>query len=109
MSRIVAVTGEDPAYGFSLVGVETVACSHTNEALAAIRSAGTDVGIVIVEQRFLEEFDPRTRKELETQIKPLVVSVPFSMVWSPAPGLQGDDLIARLIRQAVGYQLNIHL
>ena len=109
MSRIVSVTREDPAYGFSLAGIDTVVCLTSSEALAAVRSVEDDVGIVVVEVCFLDGLDPRTKKELENQTKPLVVSVPFSMIWRPDARLGSDDVIARLIRHAVGYQLNIHL
>jgi vacuolar-type H+-ATPase subunit F/Vma7 len=111
LSRVAVVAGEDLVLGFSLAGVSTVVCSDPADVLSAIDAAKNDyhAGMVIVEERLLSGLDPRVLRDIEQQIDPLIVSIPVELVWSMEPEISRDDLVSKLIRQAVGYQLNIQL
>ena len=111
MSRVAVVAGDDVLLGFSLAGVSTVLCNDPSDVLSAIEAAKTDyeAGIVIVEERLMEKLDTRVLRDIERQIDPLIVPIPIRLVWSAEPEVSRDDLVSKLIRQAVGYQLNIQL
>jgi hypothetical protein len=40
---------------------------------------------------------------------PLIIEVPGTIQWREEQALPFDDYVARLVRRAVGYQLNIKL
>jgi vacuolar-type H+-ATPase subunit F/Vma7 len=95
--------------GFGLAGVHLVPCANSEEAVAAVQSLleNRDQGIVIVEEELIADIDPHVKAELLKRPVPLVVPIPGELIWKNTDEVPRDDLIARLIRQAVGYQLNI--
>ena len=106
-----AVVHEDFGLGLELAGVVVSTYRDRSGAVRALREAvsSREYGIVITEQEFFDSLDPRYRKELMRRTQPLVVPVPAEMSWKDVEEIPEDDLVARLIRQAVGYQVNIQL
>jgi vacuolar-type H+-ATPase subunit F/Vma7 len=111
LSRILAVVREDLAAGFALAGVEVAPAADGQAARAALSAAlsGGQYGVVIVEQELLSAMDEGTRAEAAASVVPLVIAVPGEMRWREAEEAPADDYVARLVRRAVGYQLNIKL
>jgi vacuolar-type H+-ATPase subunit F/Vma7 len=111
LSRVLALLRRDLGSGFALAGVEVAAAADAGAARAALVSAMTSgvYGMVIVEEEFLNGMDETARRELEASTMPLVIAVPGAMAWREEEEAPSDDYIARLIRRAVGYQLNIKL
>ena len=111
MSRVLAVVREDLAAGFALAGVEVTRCADADDARTAMTAAlgGSIYGVVIVEQELLSAMDETTRAEAAASIVPLVVAVPGEMRWRDVEEAPADDYVARLVRRAVGYQLNLRL
>ena len=111
MSRVTAVVHEDLSLGFGLSGVALVPCANGEQAVEAIRRlvADRDQGIVIVEEEFLEGLDERERETFLKRTIPLIVPIPGKLEWRGSEEVPHDDYVARLVRQAVGYQLNINL
>jgi vacuolar-type H+-ATPase subunit F/Vma7 len=64
---------------------------------------------VIVEEELLNGMEEADRRALEASTVPLVIAVPGAMAWQGGEEPPSDDYVARLIRRAVGYQLNIKL
>lgn len=109
MSRIAAVLRTDLHYGFSLAGIQSFPCANHREQMERLAELieDRDVGMVIIDEDFLDEMEPMRRKDLLKQTRPLLVPIPSRLQWSDSEELTEDDLIHQLIRQAVGYQLNI--
>jgi len=97
LSKVTALVHEDLGLGFSLAGVVAKNCSSSDDALALLTELtdDRDQGIIIVEEELLTGIDPRVRP------------IPGTLLWKTAGEVPVDELIARLIRQALGYQLNI--
>ncbi|HUX12276.1 MAG TPA: V-type ATP synthase subunit F [Spirochaetia bacterium] len=111
MSKVSAVVHEDLGLGFGLAGVLLVTCANNVEALEALHLLveDRDQGIIIVEEEFLAEFEEHEREALLKRTIPLIVPIPGRLEWQGTEEIPQDDYVARLIRQAVGYQLNINL
>lgn len=109
MSRITAVVHEDLGMGFGLAGVAVMQCATSEEAMNAVQMLVQDreQGIIVIEEEFFDGVDPRVKEMLLKRTVPLVLPVPGTLVWHDTEEVPRDDLVARLIRQAVGYQLNI--
>ena len=108
MSKLLAVVNEDLGMGFNLAGIPTIKGENSWQRLKlAIDSH--EFGMIIVEQELLDGLDPSLRRDLLRGTKPLIVPIPGRLAWTDVEEPSRDDLVARLIRQAVGYQLNIRL
>lgn len=109
MSKIAAVFQTDVHYGFSLAGIQSYGCSSHKEQAEKLSELLEDreIGMIIIDEDFIDSIDASRRKELLKQTRPLLVPVPGDLRWSDSEEISRDDLIHQLIRQAVGYQLNI--
>lgn len=109
MSRITALVHEDLGLGFRLAGVVAKQCSSSEETVALLTelTEDRDQGIIIVEEELLNAIDGRARELLLRRTVPLVLPIPGTLLWKTSGEVPVDELIARLIRQALGYQLNI--
>jgi vacuolar-type H+-ATPase subunit F/Vma7 len=111
LSKVLAILREDLGAGFTLAGVEVARAADPAAARSLLASAlgrGT-YGVVIVEEEFLAAMDEETRAAAAASTTPLVIGVPGEMRWREVEEAPADDYVARLIRRAVGYQLNIRL
>jgi vacuolar-type H+-ATPase subunit F/Vma7 len=111
LSKVLALLHKDLGSGFALAGVEIAVTADLETARAALDAAMSSgaYGMVIVEEELLGGMEETTRRELEASTVPLVIAVPGAMAWREEEEAPSDDYIARLIRRAVGYQLNIKL
>jgi len=109
LPRVLALAREELCLGFALTGLECKACAGKDEAVKAIVEAADagDVAILIVEEWLLEGIDPRMRAEFQRRAKPLLVAVPGELAWEVAEGRAPDDLVADLVRRAVGGRIGI--
>jgi len=111
MSKVVAVLGEQAALGFALTGVEVIRVRDPAAARGVLLEAAENEehGLVIVEEALLESLDDAGREALLARNVPLVIPVRLDLHWAPEGKGAEDDYVAKLIRRAVGYQLNIQL
>lgn len=103
MNRIVVLTPSDADPGFACAGAsqhavppgETAATLHQ-----ALQEAGS--GVVILDERLVTEIGEEMLHELEE-------GWPGVLVVLPAPGGigVGEDYATRLIRRAIGYQVQV--
>lgn len=104
MKRIVVITPVDARHGFALSGV-LQRTAAPEELLPMLRELAADplTGVVIVDERLLAGPAGDDIESLERRWPGLVVVL-------PAPekaALAEEDYIARLIRQAIGYQVRL--
>jgi vacuolar-type H+-ATPase subunit F/Vma7 len=111
MPRVLAVLGGEAALGFSLTGMEVLRVRDPGAASPALREAAEnpEAGLVIVEEALLAALPPGERERLLASSRPLFIPVRIDLAWVPEGQHPEDDYVARLIRHAVGYQLNIQL
>ena len=111
MYKVLAIAGEDLSIGFSLVGIDTHSTENPTEAAEVLADAinGVEYGIVIIDEELASQFDEKTTKRMLASKIPLVISIPGKMHWRDTEALPSDDHVAKLIRQAVGYQLNVKI
>ena len=111
MSRILALVRPDFGSGFALTGMDVGRVADAGELRSALGAAvgGTTYGMVVVEEELMAGLDESDRAALLSVTVPLVIEVPGALEWKEAGGAPAEDYVARLIRRAVGYQLNIKL
>ena len=110
MSRVLAILREDLGSGFALAGVEVRKAKDRVAGRDALRAAiaGRAYGVIVVEEELLQSLSPETREQVDAATVPLVIAIPGEMLWQEQAA-PADDYVARLIKRAVGYQLNINV
>ncbi len=91
--------------GFALTGVETFVSdlgTRTQEILSELITR-KDIGIVIIPEEHLADFDPRTRKKLDELQMPLIVPIPMERRETASP----EKYVSQLVRRAIGYEIKI--
>jgi vacuolar-type H+-ATPase subunit F/Vma7 len=111
LSRILAVLREDLGSGFALAGIDIRTVADGEGLRAALDDAVTDrsFGMLIVEEELMQEIPVEVRTGYAAVTVPLIIEVPGTVRWREEQALPFDDYVARLVRRAVGYQLNIKL
>ncbi len=111
MRRVLGIFRDELAAGFTLAGVEVSRVRDSAGAREVLQGVtdGTEYGLVIIEESLLEGLEERERERLDALNIPLVVPVPGELRWRTEAEPPADDAVARLIRRAVGYQLDIRL
>lgn len=111
MSRILALVRPDLGTGFSLTGIDVGRVADTWQLRAALLAAvkGGRYGMVVVEEELMAGLDDDERAAFGAVTLPLIMEVPGGLEWKEAAEAPEEDYVARLIRRAVGYQLNIKL
>jgi vacuolar-type H+-ATPase subunit F/Vma7 len=111
LSKVLALVSEDLGAGFALTGVEVSTAADAAAARVALEAAIASgaYALVIVEEELMAGMDPDLRSAYFALTVPLIIEVSGAMAWREAAEGPSDDYVARLIRRAVGYQLNIKL
>jgi len=88
-----------------LTGVEVIEAKDAKEAedkvLEAMESG--KYGIIILEEEFLEKFDPRNKTKILESVVPLVV--PISVTLSSKMSV--EEYLEMVVRRAIGYQIKV--
>jgi vacuolar-type H+-ATPase subunit F/Vma7 len=105
--RVRAVTGPALAAGFRLSGIAADEVPDADAAAARVGALGArgDVGIILVEQRLLDDMGDAARREVERRAVPIVVPVP-APEWEAGRGA-AEDIILELLRRAIGYRVRL--
>jgi vacuolar-type H+-ATPase subunit F/Vma7 len=111
LSKALALLRQDLGAGFALAGVDVSLVTDPAGARAALDAAvaSGSYGIVIVEEELMSGMEEEIRKGFAASTVPLIIEVPGALAWREVEEAPTDDYVARLIRRAVGYQLNIKL
>ena len=109
--KVLAISEKELAKGFSLAGIETLTVSDAKQASEALVNiiSGGKYGIVIMDEKLSSGLDKQVKTALSRSNGPMLVSIDGELRWRDTEKLPCDDYVARLIRRAVGYQLNIKL
>ncbi len=110
MYKVLAIGDKDLCAGFALAGIEARCADKllAGEVLSWAINSG-EYGIVIIDEELRDALDDPTRRLISGRNVPLVIAVPGQMRWRDQEKPVQDEYIAALIRQAVGYQLDIQL
>jgi vacuolar-type H+-ATPase subunit F/Vma7 len=109
--KVLAISEKELAKGFSLAGIETLTVSDAKQASEALVNiiSGGKYGIVIMDEKLSSGLDKQVKTALSSGDGPILVSIDGELRWRDTERLPQDDYVARLIRRAIGYQLNIKL
>jgi vacuolar-type H+-ATPase subunit F/Vma7 len=110
MPRVLAVLGEQAALGFALTGMEVLRVRDPAAARLALREAAENAEAGLdVEEALLAHLEGPERERLLASNRPIFIPIRIELAWVPEGQALEDDYVAKLIRHAVGYQLNIQL
>ena len=106
MYRYVVVTDPESAPAFLLGGLEVRQPPADEDAEGVILDCLGDpeVGLIAVNERYMELLDPETRARLETSILPAVI--PFPDLRDVVTGY-GEEHVSRIIQRAIGYRIRL--
>ncbi len=109
MYKVIAIGGRDFCTGFALAGIETrmVTESTTQEVFTQVLAL-PDLALVILDEQWSDSWEQARPSTLKARL-PIMIPVPGRMRWRDVEKPGEDQYIATLIRQAVGYQLDIQL
>ena len=110
MYKVLAIGSADLCAGLALAGIEVRRADHAAvaETLSAAIGSG-EYGIIIIDEDLSDGVDEMVRRQTSGGSIPLVIAVPGRMRWHDSERSSRNQRIAALIRQAVGYQLDIQL
>lgn len=111
MYKVLVILPREMGGGFALTGVEVQRVNDAAAGEKALEAAmeNEEYGIVVIDEGLMEEMDQRRVDRYFAQNVPLIIPLPGELVWRDVEDMKQDDYVARLIRHAVGYQLNIQL
>ncbi len=107
MPRLVVLTDYDTGLGFQLAGAEVYKAKSSAEAEAGLNSLmlEKDIGIIAINEDFLEGFSENVKKRIEAGRHPIIFPFPSIKKWEEAA--PPEEYVALLIRRAIGYHLKI--
>ena len=109
MYKIVAIGGQEFCAGFALAGIDTrLVTESTAEDMFIRVLSQEDLALVILDEQWHASLE-RLRSESLQALLPVVIPVPGQMRWRDVEKPDEDQYVATLIRQAVGYQLDIDI
>ncbi len=105
MGRLIVVTIPELVPGYQLAGVEAIAAATPEEAKTVLRQVFDqgEASLIVIPQNLLPKLDSRLRRQLETSIEPIVMTIPGSV--SSAPTGARRRYITELIRRAIGFHI----
>lgn len=106
MKKIVFMTPSDAEYGFKLTGLRHYVCADEDvEGTLRNITAEPVTGLVIIDERLLQNIEEEKLKEIESSWKGILVVLP-----SPEERkVEVEDYATRLIKRAIGYHVRLQL
>ncbi len=101
-SKIIAIGDAPLAMGFQLAGLQDVILTTKEDFQKNLEQAiaNPEFGIIIANEKMLDDIDWRLRKKLDALAYPVVVAIPDVSGES-----KGGDEIRSLIKRALGFDL----
>jgi len=104
MTRIIFITPEETPYGFAIAGFEQLLTDATlAEERLMLASAESDVGVIIIDERLLEQIEEEKLRQLHEKWPGILLVLPTPAGVVPVE----EDYLQRLIRRALGYHVRI--
>jgi vacuolar-type H+-ATPase subunit F/Vma7 len=109
--KVLAILPKELGAGFALTGMDVRRVTSNEDAETTLAEVVDDeqYGLIVVDESLTEEMDQRTLHRYMERNVPLIIPIPAQLIWQDIEEVQQDDYVAKLIRHAVGYQLNIQL
>jgi len=103
--KILVIMEKEVKPGFQLAGVEVWSAGEAQEAQNLMEQAMDDgkYGIIILEESFLDNFDPKVRNEILDSVVPLVVPINIK----EAKKMGARKYLEDMIRRAIGFQIRV--
>jgi V/A-type H+-transporting ATPase subunit F len=100
--KIIVLGDEDTVLGFRLAGVKEASVVTEKDADEKLQTAiaNSQAGIIIATQEIMRALSPKTRKQLATLSKPVVIEIPGKRDQSE-PG----QSINEMVKKAIGVEL----
>lgn len=107
MYKVMVVTDSESADGFRLAGVDVIGLTADDDQSAVISELLNDdsIGVLAVNQSFVDHLDERLRVRLEQSNRPVAVFIPAGR--QEVGGAQKREYVARLIRRAIGFDIKL--
>lgn len=107
MYKVTAITDQESADGFNLTPVETYVADSGEEAKKTLKKLINDdtVGIIIINDNFLEAIDERLQQKIDKLYRPVVVPVPAKKKVQITD--ERRSYLSSLIRRAVGFDIKL--
>lgn len=107
MYKMMVVTDNETADGFRLAGVDVRGVAPEEDCQAVLSEMLNDdsIGVMAVNQAFLNDIDERLRLRMERSNRPVVVLIPVGR--EQLGGAEKREYVARLIRRAVGFDIKL--
>ncbi len=102
---ILVIMGSEVKPGFQLTGVKVLEVSNIKDAEKKVLEAmdSGKYGIIILEEKFLNEFDPRNKSKILESVVPLVV--PISVTLSSTQSV--EEYLEMVVRRAIGFHIKV--
>lgn len=109
MRKVVVLTDPESADGFRLAGVDVLEVAEGDRVKIKKELVGLinddDVGVVAINDDFMNEVDEGTRARLDKLYRPIVVTIPAKTRLDV--GEPRTSYLAKMIRRAVGFDLKV--
>ena len=109
MRKLVVLTDPESADGFRLAGVEVLQVAEGDRAKIKQELVGLinddDVGVVAINDNFMNEVDEATRARIDKLYRPIIVAIPARIRLDV--GEARTSYLAKMIRRAVGFDLKV--
>ena len=105
MAQLVVITHPDQVAGFRLAGVETYPAAMAEDATDRLLALLEDdeIGIVAMDQSYLDQIDGHMRRRLDSSIRPVVIGIPTAGSKDDASARRQQ--MVELIRRAIGVRI----
>ena len=103
--KILVIVNSEIRPGFKLSGVDVISPETAEEAERIIEKEieGSDYGIIILDENYLEKFSEKVKNEVLDSVVPLIVPVNLSRVSEETP----EEYLENVVRRAVGFQIKV--
>ena len=109
MRKVVVLTDPESADGFRLAGVDVLEVAEGDRAKIKQELVGLinddDVGVVAINDNFMNEVDEATRARIDKLYRPIIVAIPARIRLDV--GEARTSYLAKMIRRAVGFDLKV--
>ncbi len=107
MSEVLVVGEPEQVEGFALAGARVDSTRDPERVAWLLREAilRRAPAVVAVTESLYEGLPEKIRLAAESSGRPMVITLPRPAGWEALEG--GDNLIARIIRRAIGYRIKV--
>ncbi len=108
MFNVLVITDKEIGTGFRLAGMEVLEATTSSEAEAFLNECmlDGDYGMILINEEYLSQLEPKTKSTIEESTIPLVIPIPLKMKWEFEESK--SDYLHDIIKRSIGYQISFH-